>query len=83
LFDLFTKLVWSGFLGAALRAAGARAPWAWVLALGVVLETLQVVEVSHVPAAGDVLAFTVGAALGARALDGVRRWRAAVSIAGH
>lgn len=83
LFDLFTKLVWSGFLGAALRAAGACAPWAWALALGVVLETLQVVEVSHVPATGDVLAFTVGAALGARALDGVRSWRAAVSIAGH
>lgn len=83
LFDLFTKLVWSGALGASLRAAGARAPWAWALTLGLVLEGLQVIEVSHVPAVGDVLAFGVGAALGARLFDGVRRWRAAVSIAGH
>jgi VanZ family protein len=83
LFDLFTKLVWSGALGASLRAAGARAPWAWVLALGLMLESLQVVEVSHVPAVGDVLAFGVGAALGARLLHRVQRWRAAVSIVGH
>ena len=83
LFDIFTKLVWSGLLGAALRAAEARAPWVWGLALGVLLEALQVVEVSHVPALGDVLAFGAGAALGARALDAVRRRRAAVSITGH
>jgi hypothetical protein len=83
LFDLFTKLVWSGAFGASLRAAGARAPWSWALALGLVLESLQVVQVSHVPAVGDVLAFGAGAALGARLLDRVRRWRPAVSIAGH
>jgi VanZ family protein len=83
LFDLFTKLVWSGAFGASLRAAGARAPWAWALALGLVLESLQVVQVSHGPAVGDVLAFGAGAALGARLLDRVRRWRPAVSIAGH
>ncbi|HEU5188463.1 MAG TPA: VanZ family protein [Methylomirabilota bacterium] len=83
LFDLFTKLVWSGAFGASLRAAGAHRPWAWTLALGLVLESLQVVQVSHVPAVGDVLAFGAGAALGARLLDGVRRWRPDVSIAGH
>ena len=83
LFDLVTKLVLSGAFGASLRAAGARAPWAWALALGLVLESLQVVEVSHVPAVGDVLAFGVGAALGARLLDRVRGRRAAVSIARH
>ena len=83
LFDLFTKLVWSGAFGASLRAAGAGAPWAWTLALGLVLESLQVVQVSHVPAVGDVLAFGAGAALGARLLDGVRRWHPDVSIAGH
>ena len=83
LFDLFTKLVWSGAFGASLRAAGARAPWAWALSLGLVLESLQVVQVSHVPAVGDVLALGAGAALGAHLLGRVERWHAAVSIAGH
>jgi VanZ family protein len=85
LYDLGTKLVWSGFLGASLRAAGARAPWRWALALGVVLEGLQILQASHVPALTDALAIAAGAVLGARALDGYRQWRAtaAVSIAGH
>ncbi len=83
LFDLVTKLAWSGFFGASLRAAGA--PWPWALALGAVLEGLQVVQRSHVPALTDVLTIGAGAALGAAALGRHRRWRtnAAVSIAGH
>lgn len=85
LHDLGTKLVWSGFLGASLRAAGAGAPWRWALALGVALEGLQLVQASRVPALTDVLAIAAGAALGALAFDGYRRWRAdaAVSIARH
>jgi hypothetical protein len=85
LLDLCGKLVWSGLFGAALRAAGARAPWAWGLALAAALESLQVLQCSHVPALTDVLTFGVGTALGAAVLGRYRRWRdaAAVSIGGH
>jgi hypothetical protein len=50
-----------------------------------VLEGLQILQASHVPALTDALAIAAGAVLGARALDGYRQWRAttAVSIAGH
>jgi VanZ family protein len=85
LFDLGTKVAWSGFFGASLRAAEVRAPWRGALALGVALETLQVLQASHLPAVTDALAIGAGAALGTRALDAYRRWRghAAVSIARH
>jgi VanZ family protein len=85
LLDLCGKLVWSGLFGAALRAAGARAPWAWGAGLAAVLEALQVLQHSHVPALTDVLTLGVGAALGAAALGRYRRWRGAtaVSIGGH
>jgi VanZ family protein len=85
LFDLGTKVAWSGFFGASLRAAGVRAPWRWALALGVALEMLQLLQASHVPAVTDALAIGAGAALGTRALDVYRRWRGhtTVSIARH
>lgn len=85
LFDLGTKLAWSAAFGAALWAAGSRAPGYWGLALGISLEALQLVQISHVPALTDVLAIGAGAALGGWA---IRRFRAArraarVSIATH
>ena len=85
LLDLCGKVVWSGLLGAALRAAGARAPWAWGVGLAAALEGLQVLQRSHVPALTDVLTLGVGTALGAAVLGRYRRWRgaAAVSIGGH
>jgi VanZ family protein len=85
LLDLCGKLVWSGLFGAALRAAGVRAPWAWGVGLAAALEGLQVLQRSHVPALTDVLTLGVGTALGAAMLGRYRRWRgaAAVSIGGH
>ena len=84
LYDLGTKLAGSAAFGAALWAAGSRAPGRWGLALGIALEALQLLEVSHVPALTDALAIGAGAALGARALRRFRARRAArVSIATH
>ena len=84
LFDLGTKLAGSAAFGAALWAAGSRAPGRWGLALGIALEALQLLEVSHVSALTDALAIGAGAALGARALRRFRARRAArVSIATH
>jgi VanZ family protein len=85
LLDLCGKLVWSGLFGAALRAAGARAPWAWGVGLAAAPEGLQVLQRSHVPALTDVFTLGMGAALGAAALGRYRRWRGAtaVSITGH
>jgi VanZ family protein len=82
LFDLGTKLAVSAAFGAALWAAGSRAPGRWALALGISLEALQLLQVSHVPALTDALAIGAGAALGARAIRRFRARRAArVSIA--
>ncbi len=84
LYDLGIKLAWSAAFGAALWAAGSRAPGLWGLALGVSMEALQLLQESHVPALTDVLAIGAGAALGARALRRFRARRSArVSIARH
>jgi hypothetical protein len=81
LFDLGKKLVLGGFLGASLRLAGRRRPWAWGLALALVAEGLQIAQRSHMPAVTDVASLTAGAALGAVLLERYRRDR--VSDAGH
>ena len=86
LFDLGNKLAWGGLFGAALRAVGAPRPGWWGFALGLVLEAMQILQASHVPALTDAIDIGVGVALGARALDAARRWRggdAPVSIATH
>lgn len=84
LYDLGIKLAWSAAFGAAMWAAGSRSPGLWGLALGILLEALQLIQISHVPASSDAMAIGVGAALGARAL---RRFRARhagrVSITAH
>lgn len=81
LFDLGKKLVLGGFVGVALTAGGWRRPWLVALALGALLEALQLLQRSHVPALTDVLSIAAGAALG-RALH-VRYRAGAVSEAGH
>jgi VanZ family protein len=84
LYDLGIKLAWSAAFGAALWATGSRSPGLWGLALGILLEALQLIEVSHVPALTDALVIGAGAALGARALRRFRARRAGrVSIATH
>ena len=73
LFDLAKKLGLGAFFGASMRAAGRRGALGWGLALGVVLEALQLFQRSHIPALTDALSIGAGAGLGAWA---VSRYRA-------
>ncbi|HEY7652093.1 MAG TPA: VanZ family protein [Methylomirabilota bacterium] len=68
LFDVGKKLLLGAGLGAALGTAGSRAPAAWALGLGVLLEAMQLLERSHRPAVTDVLLFVAGAIAGASLL---------------
>jgi VanZ family protein len=68
LFDAGKKLLLGGFVGSTLGLAGVRAPTAWALGLGALLEAAQCLERSHRPAVGDALILAAGAALGARLL---------------
>jgi VanZ family protein len=69
LFDLAKKLGLGAFLGASMRAAGRRGALGWGLALGVVLEALQLFQRSHIPALTDALSIGAGAGLGAWAVS--------------
>jgi VanZ family protein len=84
LYDLGTKLVSGAAFGAALWAAGSRTPGRWGIILGIVLEALQLLQISHVPAVTDALTIGAGTALGARAIQVFRARRAArVSVTRH
>ncbi|OGK79393.1 MAG: hypothetical protein A2X52_22725 [Candidatus Rokubacteria bacterium GWC2_70_16] len=79
LFDLGKKVLLGGFLGAALGAGGRRAPWAWGLGLGALLEAAQLVQRSHVPSTTDALSIAAGAWVGAALLERYRPRPAALS----
>ena len=84
LHDLGTKLVSSAAFGAALWAAGSRMPGRWGITLGIVLEALQLLQVSHVPAVTDALTIGAGTALGAWAIQVFRARRGVrVSVTTH
>ncbi|MBI2526178.1 MAG: VanZ family protein [Candidatus Rokubacteria bacterium] len=83
LFDLGKKALLGGFLGAALGAGGRRAPWAWTLGLGVLLEAAQLLELSHVPSTTDALTLAAGAAAGAALLARYRQRPAALPAHAH
>ena len=80
LYDLWTKLLLSGFVGFAWANATRRGPWAAASAgvvVGLVLEAGQIFEVPRGPGITDVLLFGIGAHAGGLAHEWHRRWHAA------
>jgi VanZ family protein len=65
LFDAGKKLLLGGVLGGSLRAAAVRAPTVWAAGLSILLEAIQLLEVSRHASLGDVLILTAGSAGGA------------------
>jgi VanZ family protein len=80
LFDLWEKLVRSGFLGFAAASVAGRAgivPWVVGAATGTLLEAAQLVTATRMPSVTDVLTITLGAHAGGAAWQWFGRWRAA------
>jgi VanZ family protein len=82
MYDVWIKMLLSGFLGFAWASATGRGPWAAAgagAAAGLVLEAMQLLTVSRGPSVTDVLVLTTGAYVGGLAHRWYGTWRGPIA----